>query len=147
MTRYPLEILGTHDSATLLYTAPARADHIRTEEQFQGFKTLLDPYRNRPWIWIFDGAGMNMSHIADLGFCKRMYKLLHEEHRESLRAVWMLNTNRLLQGIVQLFPATKPVHVLPSDRLELLVTMQNAGVATATLDRLLHIVRSPVAKP
>lgn len=132
-----LQAIGEFEGATLLYTAPAKTDDLRTEEQFRAFRTLLEPYRSRPWIWIFDGGGMTARHYANMTFCKQMYKILDTEHKQSLQGVWILNLNTWLRSVIQIFPASKPVTWLPAERLELFVTMQRKGVSSRIVDILL----------
>jgi len=137
MTRYSLDVLGVHEGTTLLYTAPAKADELTTEEQFEGFRALLAPYMGRPWIWVFDGGGMTTRHYTNLAFCKRMYALITTEHKQSLQSVWFLNMNPWLRGVLQIFPVSKPLVQLPTERLEMFVTMQRKGLPAPVIDTLL----------
>lgn len=130
--------IGMHEDAILLYMAPAKSASLCTEDQF---RAALAPYRERPWIWIFDGGGMTTRHYANIGFCKSMYKILDTEHKQSLRAVWILNLNSWLRGVIQLFPASKPTLCLPRERLEMFVEMQRKGLSSSTIDTLISALQ------
>jgi hypothetical protein len=138
---YSFDVIGEHQGSTLIYTNPARADPIRGDAAFVGFKSLLDPYRNRPWIWVFDCRGMSVAHALNLDFVRRLSRTLDSEHAASLQHVWILNMNSWLRGILQLFPSQK-VRSLPSDRLETLVTLQNEHYSHALIDTFLTILHA-----
>jgi hypothetical protein len=125
--------IGTHEGAVLLYMAPAKSASLCTEDQF---RAALASYRERPWIWIFDGGGCGAA-VANIGFCKSMYKILDTEHKQSLQAVWILNLNSWLRGVIQLFPASKPTLCLPKERLEMFVEMQRKGLSSSVIDILI----------
>lgn len=131
--------MGQHKGADVIYTAPAQADLITTDEHFAEFKTHMDPYQQRPWIWIFDCRGMTSAHYTNIRFCRALYKVLTTEHKESLQAVWILNINTWMRAVLSLFHLTK-VSVLPAERLELFVTMQRAGLADGLIDELLNLL-------
>jgi hypothetical protein len=139
MTRYSLDVLGVHEGSTLLYTAPAKADELTTKEQLEGFRALLAPYIAKPWIWIFDGGGMTVRHYTNLNFCTRMYSLITTEHNRSLQSVWFLNMNPWLRGVLQIFPISKPIVQLPTERLEMFVSMQRKGVPSSVIDTLISL--------
>lgn len=80
---------------------------------------------------------MTPCKYANMAFCKQMYKILDTEHKQSLQSVWILNLNAWLRGVIQMFPASKPVLCLPKDRLEIFVTMQRRGVSPAVTDMLI----------
>jgi hypothetical protein len=123
----------------VIYTNPARADPIRGDAAFAGFKSLLDPYRSRPWIWVFDCRGMTATHALNIDFVRRLSRTLDSEHATSLQRVWILNINTWIRGILQLFP-TQKVRSLPSDRLETLVTLQQERYSHTLIDVLLAIL-------
>jgi hypothetical protein len=141
MVLYSFDTLGsTNKGASVIYTNPARADPIRGEAAFQGFKSLLDPYRSRPWVWVFDCRGMTAAHALNIDFVRRLSRVLESEHTESLQRVWILNMNNWIRGILQIFP-TQKVRALPNDRLEVLVTLQQEGYTHETIDQVLTIIR------
>lgn len=133
-----LQSIGEHEGCVLLYTAPARVTDTVTDEHFKIFCKLVEPYRNRPWIWVLDGAKMGPKHYTNISYCKKLYLLLAKEHKESLKGVWVLNLNAWIRGMIKLFPTAKPVSCLPTDRLELFVTMQHKGVSSRIVDVLLN---------
>ena len=140
--RYCFRSIGQHEAADIMYTAPAQADLITADEHFAGFKARMDPYRTRKWIWILDCRGMTSAHFMTLHLCRTLYKVLTTEHVESLQAVWVLNINPWVRAMLSLFHLTK-VSVLPTERLELFVTMQRIGLAHDMIDRLLEMVATP----
>lgn len=139
--RYSFEHIGVHgDGRTaVLYTSPANADPITTDADIAGFKSLLDSYRDQPWIWVFDCRGMTLAHYTNMRFCRALHHILTTEHSSSLQAVWILNINTWLRGVLGFFPMNKAV-VLPAERLELFVEMQRVGTPSALVDRLLQAV-------
>ena len=141
MVRYSFDVIGEHKGGTVVYTNPARADPIRGEAGFAGFKSLLDPYRSRPWVWVFDCRGMTAAHALNLDFVRRLSRVLDSEHAGSLQRVWILNMNSWIRGILQLFPTHK-VRTLGSDRLEALVTLQQEGYSHAVIDTVIAILHA-----
>jgi hypothetical protein len=140
MVLYSFDPLGsTNKGAVVMYTNPARADPVRGESGFAGFKSLLDPYRVRPWVWVFDCRGMTAAHALNIDFVRRLSRVLESEHADSLQRVWILNMNSWIRGILQMFP-TKKVRSLPNDRLEVLVTLQQEGYSHASIDHILSIL-------
>lgn len=144
--KYSFDVIGEHQGATVIYTNPARADPIRGDAAFAGFKSLLDPYRSRPWIWVFDCRGMTASHALNLDFVKRLSRTLESEHATSLQRVWILNMNTWIRGILQLFP-TQKVRSLSSERLETLVTLQQERYSHSMIDTLLSILHAGSIAP
>jgi hypothetical protein len=134
---YSFDIIGDHHGAAVIYTNPARADPIRGDAAFAGFKSLLDRYRTRPWVWVFDCRGMTAAHALNLDFVRRLSRTLDSEHGTSLQRVWILNMNAWLRGILQLFP-TKKVQSLGSDRLEAFVILQKEGYPHSVIDTIIH---------
>jgi hypothetical protein len=142
MVVYSFDPLGTTNKGVdVIYTNPARADPIRGETGFAGFKSLLDPYRSRPWVWIFDCRGMTATHALNIDFVRRLSRVLESEHADSLQRVWILNMNSWIRGILQLFPTHK-VRALSNDRLEVLVTLQQEGHSHTTIDQVLAIIHA-----
>lgn len=144
--RYSFDVIGEHQGATVIYTNPARADPIRGDAGFAGFKALLDPYRTRPWIWLFDCRGMTATHALNMDFVKRLSRTLDSEHAGSLQRVWILNMNSWLRGILTLFPSQK-VRTLTSDRLETLVTLQQEQYSHRVIDAVLSILHAGSSAP
>jgi hypothetical protein len=143
---YSFDVIGEHQGATVIYTNPARADPIRGDAAFAGFKSLLDPYRSRPWIWVFDCRGMTAAHALNLDFVRRLSRALDSEHAASLQRVWILNINTWIRGILQVFP-TQKVRSLSSDRLETLVTLQQERYSHTMIDALLAILHAGSTAP
>lgn len=141
MGRYSFDVIGEHQGAAILYTNPARADPIRGDAGFAGFKALLEPYRTRPWIWLFDCRGMTAAHALNVEFVKRLSRTLDSEHAGSLQRVWILNMNSWLRGILALFSSQK-VRALTTDRLETLVTLQKEQYSHRTIDVFLSILHA-----
>ena len=142
MVLYSFDPMGsTNKGAAVMYTNPARADPIRGESGFAGFKSLLDPYRTRAWVWVFDCRGMTATHALNIDFVRRLSRALESEHVDSLQRVWILNMNSWIRGILQLFPTHK-VRSLPNDRLEVLVTLQQEGYSHAIIDQILSILHA-----
>lgn len=137
MVRYSLDVLGSHQGITLVYTAPAKGDLIRTTAELTGFLDLLRPHASSPWIWIVDCAGMTTAHYTNLEMCQRVYELLKTEYQQTLRGLWLMRTNTWMKGLLKIFKMPVPIQHLPKDRLELLVTMQKAAVPDTIINRLL----------
>lgn len=124
----------------MMYTAPARGDSIRTDAEFAGFRMLLEPFRARPWIWVFDCRGMTAKHFMNTAFIKRMGSLLESDHAASLRAVWILNPNTWIRAALSLFGSGDKAQLLPTERLELFVRLQKVGCSHALVDRFLAVI-------
>ena len=139
--RYSFKQIGIHaDGRTsVLYTAPAEADIVTTDADLAGFKSLMDPYRASPWIWVFDCRGMKMAHYTNMRFCRALHHILTTEHSTSLQAVWILNINTWLRGVLGFFPLNKAI-ILPSERLELFIQMKKAGVPDTLVNQLLDAI-------
>lgn len=137
MTRYSLDVLGVHQGVTLVYTAPAKGDLLRTTAELTGFLDLLRQHAATPWIWIVDCVGMTTAHYTNLEMCQRVYELLTTEYQQTLRGLWLMHSNAWMKGLLKIFKMPVPIQHLPKDRLELLVTMQHAAVPDPIINRLL----------
>ena len=138
--RYSFNYFGAHKGVPLYYTAPATVAAIKTDAEFAGFKALLDPLQSKPWIWVFDCRGMKTEHYMNIGFVKKMAHTIEHEHGHSLQAVWVLNMDSWLLRMASLF-GRKKVVPLPTDRLELLVNMQQEGCPDDIIDRMLVAIK------
>lgn len=97
---------------TYIYTAPAQAEHITTEGQFAIFKTHLEPYRAKPWVWIMDCRNMTTAHYMNTTFTKLMMTCLATEHAASLQAIWILNAGFLMHGSIAFLQTFLPSQTL-----------------------------------
>ena len=138
--RYSFEYWGVHKGIPLYYTSPAAAAQIKTDAEFAGFKALLDPLQTKPWIWLFDCRGMKTEHYLNIHFVKKMAYTIEHDHAQSLQVVWVLNMDSWLRRMASLF-GRKKVVPLPTDRLELLVQMQQEGCPEDVIDRMLVAIR------
>lgn len=115
----------TRDGTLLLYTAPAKLTASPTEAQFTRYVEQLRQIRS-PWIWVVDCRGMTAEHFVNLSFGRRLQTILREEHGHLLKDTWILFLNCWLRAALTLFQVSATL--LSSDRLELLVHLQKAGV-------------------
>lgn len=138
--RYSFAQFGTYKDIPLYYTAPATVPSIKTDAEFAGFKALLDPLQTKPWIWVFDCRGMKAEHYLNISFVKKMAHTIEHDHNHSLQAVWVLNMDAWMRKMAALF-GRKKVVPLPTDRLELLVKMQQEGCPEEVIDRLLTALK------
>lgn len=127
------------DGTLLLYTAPAKLTDKPTEEQFAAYLHHLRQIRV-PWIWVVDCRGMTADHFINLSMGQRLQRILREEHLHLLKDTWVMFMNTWLRATLSLFQA--PVTPISSDRLELLVYLQKAGVDRAGQDWLLLSIQA-----
>ncbi len=127
----------TADGTLLLYTAPAALiTGGPTEAQFADYTAQLRAIRV-PWIWVVDCRGTGVEHFANISMAQRLTRILREEHGLLLKDTWVMYLNSFLRVALALFQM--PVVTLSSDRLELLVYLQRAGVERVAQDRILRI--------
>lgn len=126
-----MEHIGDHQGVPILYGSIAGTDG----------RLDLSSVRGRPWIWVLDCHGMTARQCLDVSAIRAIGTQIEREHAATLRGVWILNPNSWIRAAVGLFGSAK-VTMLPSDRLELFVHLQRAGITHATVDRFLAAVRA-----
>lgn len=131
------QIGTTRDGTVLLYTAPAKLTNSPTESQFTDYINQLRQIRV-PWIWVVDCRGMTAEHFLNLSFGRRLQNILRKEHNHLLKDTWILFANSWLSAALTLFQVSATY--LSSDRLELLVQLQKAGVDRGGQDWLLACI-------
>jgi hypothetical protein len=124
-----VKVVGEHNGATLIYSIPTKISETE-------FCTSLAPYKGRPWIWIINCKGANVSNLS---LIQSLYRIIEVEHAASLQHVWLVNMNVLVRPLLQMLP-TQRVSVLPHDRLEIFVLLQRAGFSHVNVDLFLAIV-------
>ena len=140
--RYSLDVLGDLEGIPIVYTSLARTDTIQTEIEFAAFRALLEPYQKRQWIWALDCRGMSAKQLLNTAFIKRIGGLIEADHTKSLRAVWILNPNTWIRTVLSLFGTNGKATLLPTERLELFVSLHKAGCAHTLIDRFLQLTAS-----
>jgi len=136
------DVVGEHNGATIIYTNPTRS----MDMDIASFRTCFEPYRNRPWIWIVDCAGLTAAHVGNLKLVRAIVQLIDVEHAASLQHVWLVNMNTFVRPLLQMFPQRRTT-VLPRDRLEIFVLLQRAGYSHKNVDLFLTIAATPSQTP
>ena len=135
--KYSFHRIGTHNGNPVIYTEPVLGDLIKTDAEFAGFCRLMDRYVNRKWYWFINCRDMGWEHISSMYFAKQMYDHITQKHNDSIIAGWVFNCNIFCRMLFPLFPEPR-LRVMPVDRLELLVTLQQESVAPALIDHCLN---------
>ena len=123
---------------TYIYTAPARAEHITTPEQFAVFKTHLEPLRATRWIWIMDCRDMTTAHYTNTTFTHLMMTCLATEHEDSLQDIWILNAGFLIHGSVAFLRTFLPGQTMQKLRVTKVADLEH--VAPTPLQEWLNAV-------
>jgi len=106
-TKYSFHLLGIVHDIHIVYTCPARAENIVTEEDLAGLIALADAYKTKRWLWIFDFKDMCYSKMLSLSFTSRLATYLKTEHTTALTQFWLLNMNYWIHTILSYFTTAK----------------------------------------
>jgi hypothetical protein len=139
--KYSFHRIGTHNGHPVIYTKPASGDLIQTEEQFTGFCQLMNNYKERKWYWVINCRDMGWEHVYSMSFAKRMYEHITVTHKETIVEAWLFNMNAICRTLFLLFPDPRAC-VMPTDRLELLVTMQKEKASHELTDFCLDLLKA-----
>jgi hypothetical protein len=105
--KYSFHPLGVLHDIHIVYTCPARAENIVSEEDLAGLIALADAYKTKRWLWIFDFKGMCYSKMLSLSFTSRLVTYLKTEHTTALTQIWLVNMNYWIQTILSYFMTAK----------------------------------------
>jgi hypothetical protein len=139
--KYIFKQVGMHNGHPVLYTEPAAMELIRTRADFTGFCALINQYIDHKWYWIVNCRAMGLQHILDIQYVFRLYKLIKKQHANSLVQMWLFNLNPFCHKMLIFLPEPRACH-MPTDRLELLVTMQQEKATHALTDFCLDLLKA-----
>lgn len=105
--KYSFHPLGVLHDIHIVYTCPARAENIVSEEDLAGLIELADAYKTKRWLWIFDFKGMCYSKMLSLSFTSRLVTYLKTEHTTALTQIWLLNMNYWIHTLLSYFMTAK----------------------------------------
>jgi hypothetical protein len=136
---------------SLFYTNPARArDYKESAQKLADFKVHLAEARGRPWIWIFDCAGVEYRHYSSVEFVQEIGRVFMAEHADTLRAIIVVHPTLILRAAVA---ACRPffqkdlmakLRIIDADGLELMVKLGELGIPTHWL---FQTFRVPIDQP
>jgi hypothetical protein len=144
--------MGTDASGVrLFYTAPARALDPEHSGTLALFRQHLTQAAGAPWIWIFDGAAMELRHYTSLTFILGLSRLLEEEHGDSLQRILLIRSNSFLTCALDLLQLMLPnrtlqkVNVITDTSIYRMSALRNEhGLSSEATGRLERYMSTPL---
>lgn len=136
LTDIPFHPFGFYTTIPMFYSAPTQT---HTEVDVERFITRLTPLQTTPWIWILDcrASWITLNPVV----INRLKHVFEQQHASSLQTVWVVNISGWMRGLFGMLTAgTKKVRFLPSEPLELFVTMTKEGYPSDVVAQLLEVL-------
>lgn len=142
-SKYSFEPLGLFHDIHVVYTYPARAENIVTEDDLAGLLALADTYKTKRWLWILDFNDMCYSKMMSLSFISRLVAHLKTEHVTALSQIWIVNMNYWVHMILAYFVTAK-VRMISEDarQSDMIAATIELGFPFAQQNKLLNFLRT-----
>lgn len=123
-----------HDKKTPVYYSAPTQSH--TDADVDRFIVRLAQLQRTSWIWILDCRASWITTNPAIVY--RLKQYFEQHHEKSLQAVFVVNISGWMRRIFGMLP-TKKLRILPSEPLELFVTMSKEGYSSDLVSRLMKL--------
>ena len=141
---------GKIDNIYYYYSSAAKSrDYKETPETLGNYIMHTNLAKGKQWVWIIDCKGIKMNKYPSLSLVSKMTKYLKEEHQDFLTMIYIVHPNPWIKNSIKLWKKIMPygntqkITILDGERLELLVSLKNAGIHSDLLIWLMNVFKMP----
>lgn len=117
---HSFDFIGTNeDNIKMYYTCPAKASkYWDTKGILLHYKELLEANDGHPWIWIFDGAGFDLTHSMQVATALGIIHLLKSRYGKFLIEIRIIHPSiyiRSFYGMIYQFMPQELIDIIKWD--------------------------------
>ena len=133
-TSHSFKCIAKSNTNTIFYTNPSKATgNDLPSDRVNNFKLHLDTAKDKPWIWIFDCAGMSIKHYIGFDFTKLLADTLNSDNT-NLQKILILQPNTWIHGVLNLLkivikgPLIEKTMLVEGCKLEVMTKLEKHGL-------------------
>jgi hypothetical protein len=130
-------MIGTVNDTMLIYSSPAKSPDFNEDgTKLENIRCHIEEYK-RPWIWIFDGAGMGFQDYTDVSFNMGLLNILSSN--TYIQGIWVTRSNIWLRTSISFMqtissaPILKKIKYMDGNIIEIHDAFRKEGVETHSI--------------